>query len=234
MTECQHLDEERREATGPVRDEVGQMRQLLKVERVGFLSTISVLAIVFLIASLAVNLWQWRQPPRIYAFRVDEIRAQVLDYNANNYTPREGEIKSYLERWATDRFRLVSAVIPYTFKENYFFLADSIARPLAVSDADVVAKIQSAAVGEQDILIHGVSFRGLDTKRMSDGTLASGECVIDMDKLYNITGPDSKEHWNITVKYLVNPTISSKMTPAFQSANPIGLQIVWFHEDRIQ
>jgi hypothetical protein len=181
-----------------------------------------------------VNLWLWRQPARVYGFRVDEIgRAEPIRYNLNDYTPREAEIVAALNQWATDRFRLIKPIIAVNFKENYRFLDARLARQLTISDAEVVAKIQSGNIGEQDVKINGVSFRAFDATKRPDGTVGSGECVIDMYKLYNIVGSGAKEHWLLTLRYDLNPAAAAQQDQAYQVANPLGLRIVWFHEDRV-
>ena len=119
------------------------------------------------------------------------------------------------------------------FKENYRFLDARLARQLTISDAEVVAKIQSGNIGEQDVKINGVSFRQFDTTKRPDGTVGSGECVIDMYKLYNIVGSGAKEHWLLTLRYDLNPAAAAQQDQAYQVANPLGLRIVWFHEDRV-
>jgi hypothetical protein len=73
---------------------------------------------------------------------------------------------------------------------------------------------------------------------LPDGTVGSVEIVIDMFKIYNATGPGAREHWVLTLKYKVNPTLAAKTIHdraylfAYQMANPLGVVITWFHEDK--
>jgi hypothetical protein len=215
-------------------DHSGNAEYAAHFEQTSWLRVIAIVCFVMLLASLSVNLWQWRQPPRVYGFRVDEVgRAQAIPLNGTNYTPREVEIVSALTQWATDRFRLIKPFIPVNFKQNYFFLDERLAKPLAVSDPEIVAKIQAGTLGEQDVKVNGVSFRAFDAIHRPDGTVGSGEAVIDMYKIYNTTGPFAKEHWLLTARYEVNPAAAAQQDQAYQVANPLGVRIVWFHEDKV-
>ena len=140
---------------------------------------------------------------------------------------------SRLNEWAIDRFRLLKAVIDQDFKKNYYFLESRLARELMATDADVVTKIEQAQWLSKTSKSRGLRFALSKCAKIPDGTVGAGECVIDFYKIYNVTG-QGREHWQITAKYKVNPTAAAeraKKDPAFQLANPLGVTIVWFHED---
>jgi hypothetical protein len=43
------------------------------------------------------------------------------------------------------------------------------------------------------------------------------------------------EHWQLTAKYRVNPqaaALRALKDPSFQLENPLGITVIWFHEDR--
>jgi type IV secretion system protein VirB5 len=190
---------------------------------------------LLLLGSLSVNLWLFRRPPYVMVVRVDEAgRAEAIRYKTTDYTPREAEIVCGLNTWAIDRFRLLKSVIDTNFKSNYYFLDSRLARELAVNDAEVVANVQAGKALEQDVQINGIRFRSFETRKDLDGTVGSGECVVDMYKSYSVAS-QAREHWVLTLKYKVNPTAAAERArrdPAFQLANPLGLTITWFHEDR--
>jgi hypothetical protein len=206
-----------------------------------YMTAISIVAAVsftLMVASFAANIWLVRRPAQVSVIRIDKIAtAQALVYQSNDYTPQEGEIRSAVNEWATDRYRLLLPVLK-DFQRNYFFLDTVLANKLNVNDADVVAKVQAGSMGEQDVLISNVTFRSFDKNKLADGTVGSGECVIDMFKIYNAMGPQAREHWMLTLKYKVNPTLASRTIRdpnylyAYQMANPLGVTITWFHEDK--
>ena len=186
------------------------------------------------VGAAGLNFWQYHRPPTVIVIRVDDAgRAEPIRYGTGQYTPRESEVVSRLNEWAIDRFRLLKAVIDQNFKKNYYFLESRLARELMATDADVVTKIETGSMAEQDIEVKGITFRSFEVRKDPDGTVGAGECVIDFYKIYNVTG-QGREHWQITAKYRVNPTAAAeraKKDPAFQLANPLGVTIVWFHED---
>jgi hypothetical protein len=191
-----------------------------------------------MVASLGVNLWLFRRPAQISVIRINQLStAQALVYQSNDYTPQEGEVRRALNEWAIDRYRLLRPVLK-DFQRNYFFLESPMAKTLGTTDADIVAKVQAGSIGEQDVLINNITFRSFDKNKLLDGTVGSGECMIDMYKIYNALGPQAREHWVLTLKYRVNPTLASRTIRdpnyllAYQLANPLGVTITWFHEDR--
>ena len=199
-----------------------------------FLGVIAGASFALFCGSAALNMWQAQRPPAVSVIRVDDAgRAEAIRYKTGEYTPREAEIVSRLNEWAIDRFRLLKSVIDQDFRKNYLFLESRLARELMGTDADVVTKIQTGTMAEQDIEVKGITFRSFEVRKDPDGTVGDGECVIDFYKIYNVTG-QGREHWQITAKYKVNPTaaaIRSRKDPAFQLANPLGVTITWFHED---
>jgi hypothetical protein len=200
----------------------------------GALQVIGTAFFLLFLASAGLNFWQYRHPPAVIVIRVDDAgRTEPIRYRSGDYTPREAEIVSRLNEWAIYRFRLLRSVIDQDFKKNYFFLESHLARELMTTDADVITKIQASSMAEQDVEIKGITFRSFETRKDPDGTVGAGECVIDFYKIYNLTG-QGREHWQITAKYKVNPTAAaerSRRDPAFQLANPLGVTVVWFHED---
>ena len=74
--------------------------------------------------------------------RVDDAgRADVIRYRSNDYTPREAEIRSALNNWTIDRYRLLKAVVTTQFGRNYYFLDQRLTQELMSDDAQLVAKI---------------------------------------------------------------------------------------------
>ena len=215
-------------------DHAGNAAYSAEFRYTGAVQVIATAFFLLFLVSAGLNFWQYRRPPTVIVIRVDDAgRAEPIRYKTGEYTPREAEIVSRLNEWAIYRFRLLKAVIDPDFKKNYFFLESKLARELMATDADIVTKIQASSMAEQDVEIKGITFRSFEVRKDPDGTVAAGECVIDFYKLYNVTG-QGREHWQITLQYKVNPTAAaerSKRDPSFQLANPLGVTIVWFHED---
>ena len=217
-------------------DHSGNAAYTARFQYFGAVGLAAAVFFVLFVASALVNLWQYRRPPIVMVTRVDDAgRAEPIRFKSGEYTPREAEIVSRLNEWALCRFRLLKAGLgenAQNFNRNYFFLESRLARELMATDADVVTKIQAGTMAEQDVKINGITFRSFETKKELDGTVGTGECVIDMVKSYS-SAPS--EHWQLTAKYRVNPqaaALRSLKDPAFQLENPLGVTVIWFHEDR--
>lgn len=196
-------------------------------------------ALVFfaaLVAAVGVILMQAKRAPVVLVVRVDDAgRADVIRYRANNYTPREAEIRSALNSWAIDRYRLLKAVVTTEFRRNYYFLDQRLAQQVMGDDAQLVAKIVAGTVPEQDVEVNNIRFASFDTEKQPNGVVGSGECVIDLYRIEDATGQPQKEHWTLTVKYVVNPAAAAERAaaqPAYQLENPLGVTVIWFHLDR--
>lgn len=219
-------------------DHTGDMVYAANFKYQTAISIVAAVSFTLMAASLATNVWLMRRPAQVSVVRIDEVaRAQALVYQSNDYTPQEGEVRSALNEWAIDRYRLLRPVLK-DFQRNYFFMESAMARSLGTTDADVVAKVQAGSIGEQDVLVNNITFRSFDKSKLADGTVGSGECAIDMFKIYNAMGPQAREHWILTLKYKINPTLAVRTIRdpnylfAYQMANPLGVTITWFHEDR--
>ena len=189
-----------------------------------------------LIAAIGVILLQAERPPAVLVVRVDDAgRADVIRYRANEYTPREAEIRAALNNWAIDRYRLLKAVVTTDFRRNYYFLDQRLAQESMSDDAQLVAKVVAGGVPEQDVQVNNIRFTSFDTTKLPNGVSGSGECVIDVYRIEDAIGQPQKEHWTLTVKYVVNPSAAAERAasqPAYQLENPLGVTIIWFHLDR--
>jgi len=65
---------------------------------------------VVLLGSLAMNLSLALRPIANRYIRIDEMgRAQAIQYSDLNYSPREGEVRTYLTDWANYRYTVTSS-----------------------------------------------------------------------------------------------------------------------------
>ncbi len=218
-------------------DHVGNAAHAARFEYFAAWRGMAIAFFLLFVGSAGTNIWQSSRPPIVVWTRVDEAgRAEAIRYRNNDYTPKEAEIVAGLNTWAIDRFRLIKTVIETNFKANYYFLDSRLARELTSGDADVVASVQGAKMPEQDVQINSITFDLIDSTKLPDGTVGAGQCKIDMYKSSSAS-PQAREHWLLTLRYKVNPLAAaerSRRDPAFQLANPLGLTITWFHEDRAQ
>ena len=60
--------------------------------------------------------------------RIDEMgRAQAIQYSDLSYSPREGEVRTYLTDWANYRYTLNRDTVAKKYPLNYYFLSQTLA-----------------------------------------------------------------------------------------------------------
>lgn len=65
--------------------------------------------------------------------RIDEMgRAQAIAYTDLNYSPREGEVRTYLTDWANYRYTLSRDTIAKKYPLNYYFLSQNLPVPTVI------------------------------------------------------------------------------------------------------
>ena len=76
-----------------------------------------------------------RRPIANRYIRIDEMgRAQAIQYSDLNYSPREGEVRTYLTDWANYRYTINRDVIAKKYPLNYYFLSQALASRLMADD----------------------------------------------------------------------------------------------------
>ena len=104
---------------------------------------------VILLASLSMNLVLVRRPVANRYIRIDEMgRAQAIQYSDLNYSPREGEVRTYLTDWANYRYTVNRDVIAKKYPLNYYFLSQALASRLMTEDnaSHLVSQVTSGQV----------------------------------------------------------------------------------------
>src|ERR1700709_70802 len=67
--------------------------------------------------------------------RIDEMgRAQAIAYTDLNYSPRAGEVRTYLTDWANYRYTLSRDTVGKKYPLNYYFLSQALASQLMAQD----------------------------------------------------------------------------------------------------
>lgn len=169
-----------------------------------------------------------RRPPIVIVDRIDgDGHVQVSNYAGVQYTPREAEIRARLNDWAIDRYRLLKDLGTRNFRLNYYFLSSSLAQKLMPQDAAHVAKVIAGSEPEQDVQV--------DAIRFTDVQATKGEAVIEMTKIVGSGDSAERQHWNVTLRYEVDWVAAAKRgetDPQLLNVNPLGVTIVWLHEDR--
>lgn len=173
--------------------------------------------------------------------RIDEMgRAQAIQYTDLNYSPREGEVRTYLTDWANYRYTIARETIAKKYPLNYYFLSQALASQLMNQDnqSHLVSQVVGGQVEQGDVEVKNVTITSMSDETVQGATIARGTALVSIDKLYsprNSREPRA-EHWLLSVTYYLNPkqvSDQARIFPQFETINPLGLTITEFHENRI-
>jgi type IV secretion system protein VirB5 len=90
---------------------------------------------VLLCGSMWLNFSLARRPLVDRYIRIDEMgRAQAIQYSDLSYSPREGEVRTYLTDWANYRYTISRDTIAKKYPLNYYFLSGNLASQLMTED----------------------------------------------------------------------------------------------------
>ena len=173
--------------------------------------------------------------------RIDEMgKAQAIQYSDLNYSPREGEVRTYLTDWANYRYTLNRETVAKKYPLNYYFLSTTLAAQLMGEDnaAHTISQVASGQVEQSDVDVRNVTITSMSTEQIQGAVIAKGTALVNIDKLYSVRNSREPrtEHWMLSVTYYLNPkqvSDQAKVFPQFETINPLGLTITEFHENRL-
>ena len=173
--------------------------------------------------------------------RIDEMgRAQAIAYSDLNYSPREGEVRTYLTDWANYRYTINRETIGKKYPLNYYFLSQTLASQLMTEDNTnhLVSQVVGGQIEQSDVEVKNVTITSMSEETVQGARIARGTALVSLDKLYsprNSREPRT-EHWAVTVTYYLNPkqvSDQARIFPQFETINPLGLTVTEFHENRL-
>jgi type IV secretion system protein VirB5 len=90
---------------------------------------------VLLLSSFGVIVSLAHRPIQNRYIRIDEMgKATAIQYSDLAYSPREGEIRSYLTDWANYRYTINRETISKKYPMNYYFLSTQLANQYMGAD----------------------------------------------------------------------------------------------------
>ena len=196
---------------------------------------------VLLLGSFASIVALAHKPTINRYIRIDEMgKAQAIVYSDLNYSPQEGEVRTYLTDWANYRYTLNRETVAKKYPLNYYFLSQTLATQLMSEDNanHVVSQVASGQVEQSDVDVRNVTITSMAKEQVQGAVMAKGTALVSIDKLYsprNSREPRT-EHWMLSVTYYLNPkqvSDQAKVFPQFETINPLGLTITEFHENRM-
>jgi type IV secretion system protein VirB5 len=196
---------------------------------------------VLLLVTFGVIMSLAHRPVANRYIRIDEMgRAQAIEYSDLNYSPREGEIRTYLTDWANYRYTISRDTIAKKYPLNYYFLSQTLASQLMTEDnqTHLVSQVLAGQIEQADVEVKNVTITSMSEETIQGARMARGSALVTADRLYssrNSREPRT-EHWLLSVTYYLNPrqvSDQSKIFPQFETINPLGLTITEFHENRV-
>ena len=196
---------------------------------------------VILLASLGMNFSLAHRPIANRYIRIDEMgRAQAIAYSDLNYSPREGEVRTYLTDWANYRYTINRETIATKYPLNYYFLSQNLASQLMTDDnqSHLVSQVVGGQTEQSDVEVKNVTITSMSQETVQGAVIARGTALVTIDKLYSPRNSREprKEHWILSITYYLNPkqvSDQAKVFPQFETINPLGLTITEFHENRV-
>ena len=194
-----------------------------------------------LLASLGVNFALAHRPIANRYIRIDEMgRAQAIQYTDLSYSPREGEVRTYLTDWANYRYTISRDTIAKKYPLNYYFLAQPLASKLMLDDNTnhLVSQVVAGQIEQSDDEVKNVTITSMSQETLQGAAMARGTALIALDKLYSAQNSREPrtEHWLLSVTYYLNPkqvSDQARIFPQFETINPLGLTITELHENRV-
>jgi type IV secretion system protein VirB5 len=196
---------------------------------------------VLLAGSMVLIFLLAHRPTANRYIRIDEMgRAQAIAYSDLNYSPREGEIRTYLTDWANYRYSISRDTIGKKYPLNYYFLSQSLASQLMTEDNanHLVSQVVSGQIEQSEVEVNNVTITSMSEETVQGTRIARGAALIALDRLYSPQNSREPriEHWALTVTYYLNPkqvSDQSRIFPQFETINPLGLTVTEFHQNRL-
>ena len=173
--------------------------------------------------------------------RIDDAgRAQAIQYSDLNYSPREGEIRTYLTDWASYRHTINRETMAKKYPMNYYFLSAPLAAQLIGQDNanHLITQVTSGQMEQSEVQVNNVTITSMTQERIENAILSRGTALETYDLIYSprTSNKPRTEHWMASVTYYLNPAQVSdqaKTNPQYETINPLGLTITEFHENRV-
>jgi type IV secretion system protein VirB5 len=196
---------------------------------------------VLLLGSFGAMVSLAHKPIQNRYIRIDEMgRAQAIQYTDLNYSPREGEVRTYLTDWANYRFTINRDTITKKYPLNYFFFSQQLSTQLMSDDNrnHFVSQVMAGQIEQSDVEVRNVTITSMSEEQIQGVRMSKGTALVNLDKLYSVRNSHEPrtEHWMLSVTYYLNPkqvSDQSRVFPQFETINPLGMTITEFHENRI-
>ena len=162
--------------------------------------------------------------------RIDEAgRAQAIQYTDLNYSPREGEIRTYLTDWTGYRHTINRETMAKKYPMNYYFLSSALAAQLIGQDNanHLITQVTSGQTEQSEVQVNNVTITSMSQEKIENTILSRGTALETFDLIYPMrtSSKPRTEHWMASFTYYLNPAQVSeqaKTNPQYETINPLG------------
>ena len=113
--------------------------------------------------------------------RIDEVgRAQAIQYSDLNYSPREGEIRTYLTDWLNYRHSINRDTIAKKYPMNYYFLSSPLASQLINQDNNnhLTSQVIAGQIEQSEVQVNNVTITSMTQERISGAVVSRGTALV--------------------------------------------------------
>src|SRR6202167_2283151 len=115
---------------------------------------------VLLLGSFGVIVSLSHRPVQNRYIRIDEMgKATAIQYSDLAYSPREGEVRTYLTDWANYRYTINRETISKKYPMNYYFLSTQLANQLINTDNNnhLTTQVMAGQVEQSEVQVNNVT-----------------------------------------------------------------------------
>lgn len=196
---------------------------------------------VLLLGSFGMILSLANRPVPNRYILIDEMgRAQAIQSTDLNYSPREGEVRTYLTDWANYRFTINRETVAKKYPLNYYLLSQQLSSQLMNDDNanHLISQVLSGQIEQSEVEVRNVTITSMAEETVSGSRISRGTALVNLDRLYSAQNSHQPrtEHWLVSVTYYLNPkqvNEQARFFPQFETINPLGMTITEFHENRL-
>ncbi len=143
---------------------------------------------VLLLGSFAVIVSLAHRPVLTRYIRIDEMgKATAIQYSDLAYSPREGEVRTYLTDWANYRYTINRDTISKKYPMNYYFLSTQLANQYMAEDnaAHLVSQVLGNQIEQSDVEVDGVTITSMSQETVKDTPIARGTALVNVTRIYS-------------------------------------------------
>src|ERR1700682_833913 len=144
---------------------------------------------VVLLGSMWLNFSLAHRPIANRYIRIDEMgRAQAIQYTDLNYSPREGEVRTYLTDWANYRYTISRDTIAKKYPLNYFFFSQQLSTQLMSEDNrnHMVSQVMAGQIEQRDVEVRNVTITSMAEEHVRGVRMSRGTALVNIDKLFSV------------------------------------------------